>query len=288
MNFIEKVFLEEGWIVNRIYSDYGEDLSLQPVSEGAVEKCRVYVQVKSVSSKRARRITLKREDLFIWQFSSEIFIAVCFVMESQEALYYWVNEHQEPSQFADLDKKAYSLPIKIMKTLDTSAINRLKFLSREVYYESTLRKLSSFIEDNRGYAKNKHRPDVLAAKQASVNVACRLLTDYGVLSNVDDGFAPSKVFIEENLYNIVENSVVMCRSIKKKLPKSSLFWAARIINHVFERDGSRDIPYALAWSLVNTVDVVVTRDEIFKDIVAEMVDFARRELRHKKTSTVTG
>jgi hypothetical protein len=124
INEVERIFLDAGWVINRVPSDYGEDLAVQPCIAGNVGKTRIYVQVKYVGKSRDT-IRIKREQMFIWQFIKDPFLIVCWNAVEKRAVYIWANKSRVPQLFADFKQETFTLRLSQMRVLDAATLSPL-------------------------------------------------------------------------------------------------------------------------------------------------------------------
>jgi hypothetical protein len=264
LNAVEKIFLDAGWVVNRIASDYGEDLSIQPVAGGNVEKFRIYVQVKAIESRNRGSVSLRVDDLFIWQFSNEMFLLVCWLEFEKRAFYKWMNKTRAVRDYALNRRKTSSINIRNMSVLDSKALAFLQVTSKNLYYDELLGQISRFISDIRGYRKNRTLPAALSAKLVAVRVACRMLCEAGVFERRGNKNFPSGDFLHSNLMQILQDGL---EQKQKGERLNSLFRAIKIVTYAWENKYGHLPSENLMWALVNAVEVVITSTDNFRSIV---------------------
>ena len=264
-NAVERVFLEAGWVVNSIASDYGEDLAVQPTAAGLVEKYRIYVQVKTVSSASRRRVRLASENVFLWQFLPTPFILVCWHEPRQQPLYLWINEERRPEKFASSETREVSFALKDMRLLDSKQMQFLSSEARNRFYEETLGRLSDFIDRGEGYRPDKRKIPraVREAKLASARIACHLLAQDGIFIRKGSRFHAS----EQVLADIPE-IMRQARARMGRLPQDSVDWALEIVTYVWRKKYDHQPSPILYWALVNAVEVVISSQKDFQALLS--------------------
>lgn len=278
LNAVEKLFLDAGWVVNRIVSDYGEDLSVQTVADGNVEKFRIYVQVKSIKSQKRTAVSLRTDDLFIWNFSKEMFLLVCWLVPQKRAVYQWMNKSRAVQAYAAKNKATASISVAKMKPLDSNALAFIQVESKNLFYDELLGQISKFIDQVRGYRKNRTLPAALNAKSVAVRVACRMLCEEGVLLQKGGCFFPSGVFLNRHLWKILEYRFKHKRAGQRL---TSVDWAYGIVSYAWALKYGHLPSDNLMWALVNAVEVVITNNENFRSIVRSFAQARKRRLKIK-------
>ena len=87
VNQIESLFLSQGWAVDRIQRDYGEDLLVQTTLHGVVDPYKVLVQVKGSRQKPKKKFEIDAAHLWRWRYNSELVILVQWNVDSKSGLY---------------------------------------------------------------------------------------------------------------------------------------------------------------------------------------------------------
>jgi hypothetical protein len=101
---VTRACLEMGWAVDRVVSDYGEDLIVQTVQDGIVDTFRTLVQVRST----ARRITpsargpvlrVGSDHALRWSRTAEPVVVVLWHVPSRRGWYAVVQDQITNTKF---------------------------------------------------------------------------------------------------------------------------------------------------------------------------------------------
>ncbi|MCA0032886.1 DUF4365 domain-containing protein [Mesorhizobium sp. B263B2A] len=263
---VRTLFLESGWVVNDIVSDYGEDVVIQPSRLGVVEKHRVYVQIKTISDDRNRAISIKSEDAFVWQFSKEPFLLVAWSISSNSARYIWINRERDPKRYV-AEKKTVSFQWRNMHDLSPKAILHIEAEARNWHYSEILSSLARFIEENGGYKKRDSSRSNIDAKQAAARIACIMLEKDGVFLKKGKNYYANIYYILKYIDTLVVENDLLCKSTGKRYRFNSLWWSVGIVRHAWNDLYGNEPSPGIYWSLVNSVEALIGQNPAFRRLI---------------------
>jgi hypothetical protein len=148
-----------------------------------------------------------------------------------------------------------------MKPLDVKALSYLQAESKNLYYDDLLREISNYIDQARGYRKNRQLPAVLDAKSVATRVACRMLHEAGVFDRKGDSFRPSLDFLRRYLQEIFADGF---RRRQKGQRLNSFDWALIVVSFAWKHKYDHPPSDNLMWALVNATSAVVTDKPQFR------------------------
>lgn len=129
---ISSLFFSQGWVVNPVLRDYGEDLVVQICQEGRLTPCSIHVQVKGTRSlDRFERSSyfsygkLKRSTVNRWLQSNDIVMLVLWSINAQDGIYGFITDLFEREQ---LESNRPFVTARIPKTsvLSKASINKVR------------------------------------------------------------------------------------------------------------------------------------------------------------------
>lgn len=87
INQVEALFLSQGWAVERIQRDYGEDLLVQTAHIRLVDPFKILVQVKGSKAAPRKSFTIDSAHLWRWKNNSELVLLVLWNVVQGKGLY---------------------------------------------------------------------------------------------------------------------------------------------------------------------------------------------------------
>ena len=98
-NQLMELFSSQGWIVDPVISDYGDDLHVQLTAGDNLIPVRIYVQIKGTNNiqkfekKNSYKIpNLKRTSIIHWLNSDEITVLILWDVKTKSGFYGFVND----------------------------------------------------------------------------------------------------------------------------------------------------------------------------------------------------
>jgi hypothetical protein len=133
VNQVEALFLEQGWAVERIERDYGEDLLVQTTLGSVVDPYRVLVQVKGSKTPPKTKFHVGPAHFWRWRNNSELVVLVQWNITARSGVYII----PERVQVRPGDGSA-TMTFDISATLNSSACKKLGWQARVRHWARTI------------------------------------------------------------------------------------------------------------------------------------------------------
>jgi len=183
---VELIFAESAWATDRVGSDYGEDLVVQPVRGGGehvprmVDTFRILVQVKGKSGlhrDREWQISVRRDHVARWIRLSEPFVFVVWSLDHDFARYCFPSTQFRVDQVRAGEDGHLQLALRPDGLLNAEALNRLAWKARQdilakdvLAYKNEIQELQQAVKEleYRPFGRNlgPQRPDPFAMERA--------------------------------------------------------------------------------------------------------------------------
>jgi hypothetical protein len=185
---VSRVWLDCGCACDRVESDYGEDLIVQPVQNEVVDPFRILVQVKGTTSlARYQRkdsnytVSVPKETLYKWSRSSDLTVIVLW--DARRAVGVWASpaDDFEHSKFLLDPASSRKVIFSPLKRFDRLAVGKLCWKACARYFEA-------LIAAETGHGETIEREPVAVARQRKVKrdqtiglLSFELLARFGII-----------------------------------------------------------------------------------------------------------
>jgi CRISPR/Cas system CSM-associated protein Csm2 small subunit len=144
---VSEMLHSHGWVVNKIATDYGEDLEVQVVQNARITSSRFYIQCKGTreigkrtKGDRIRYSGLKRGTVRRWFLSNEIIVLLVWDVEKRYGVYGIVNSLFTPTELLG-SARSITATIPSASTVSTNHFGQFEFSILQAFMNMTQDKI---------------------------------------------------------------------------------------------------------------------------------------------------